>query len=86
LTARDSYRSNVSSFEAIQELRRVAGTQLERRFVETFIELLEGKDLSFRHGEDADFEEELALEALIEVAATPGQRPDRYLPDSAGAS
>jgi putative nucleotidyltransferase with HDIG domain len=86
LTARDSYRSNVSSFEAIQELRRVAGTQLERRFVEIFIELLEGKDLSFRHGEDADFEEELALEALIEVAATPGQRPDRYLPDSAGAS
>jgi putative nucleotidyltransferase with HDIG domain len=71
MTARDSYRSPVSSFEAIQELRRVAGKQLDARFVEIFIELLEGKDLSFRHGADADFEQELALEARIEEAATP---------------
>jgi putative nucleotidyltransferase with HDIG domain len=71
MTARDSYRSPVSSFEAIQELRSVAGKQLDARFVEIFIELLEGKDLSFRHGEEADFEEELALEARIEETATP---------------
>src|SRR6185436_20019685 len=50
MTARDSYRSPVSSYEAIQELRRVAGKQLDARFVEVFIELLEGKDVSFRHG------------------------------------
>ena len=56
MTARDSYRTPVSSFEAIQELQRVAGAQLDARFVEIFIELLEGKDLTFRHGEDADFE------------------------------
>ncbi|HYH54504.1 MAG TPA: HD-GYP domain-containing protein, partial [Solirubrobacterales bacterium] len=42
MTARDSYRKPVSSFEAIQELRRVSGTQLDGRFVEMFIELLEG--------------------------------------------
>jgi putative nucleotidyltransferase with HDIG domain len=78
MTARDSYRTPVSSFEAIQELRRVAGTQLDARFVEIFIELLEGKDLSFRHGEDADFEMELALEARIREAATPS-RGDRYV-------
>ena len=71
MTARDSYRTPVSSFEAIQELRRVSGKQLDAGFVEIFVELLEGKDLSFRHGEDADFEEELALEARIEEAATP---------------
>ena len=78
MTARDSYRSPVSSFEAIQELKRVAGTQLDARFVELFIELLEGKDLSFRHGEDADFEMELALEARIEEAATPRGGTDRF--------
>ena len=71
MTARDSYRAPVSSFEAIQELRNVAGKQLDANFVEIFIELLEGKDLSFRHGEEADFEKELALEARIEETATP---------------
>jgi len=72
MTARDSYRSPVSSYDAIQELRRVAGKQLDPRFVEIFIELLEGKDISFRHGEAADFEKELALEARIEETANPG--------------
>jgi putative nucleotidyltransferase with HDIG domain len=65
MTGRDSYRDPMSSFEAIQELQRVAGTQLDARFVEIFIELLEGKDLPFRHGEDADFDFELALEERI---------------------
>jgi putative nucleotidyltransferase with HDIG domain len=78
MTARDSYRAPVSSFEAIQELRRVAGEQLDARFVEFFIEMLEGKDLTFRHGEDADFELELALEARIEEAATPTPSTDRF--------
>jgi len=71
MTARDSYRVPVTSHEAIQELRRVAGTQLDARFVEAFAELLQGKDLTFRHGEDADFEKELALESRIESFAMP---------------
>jgi putative nucleotidyltransferase with HDIG domain len=79
MTARDSYRSPVSSFEAIQELRSVAGKQLDANFVEIFIELLEGKDLSFRHGEAADFEKELALEARIEETATPRPGPAAHL-------
>ncbi|MGZ8666642.1 MAG: HD-GYP domain-containing protein, partial [Solirubrobacterales bacterium] len=79
MTARDSYRKPVSSFEAIQELRNVAGKQLDARFVEIFVELLEGKDLSFRHGEEADFEEELALEARIEETATPRPVPAAHL-------
>lgn len=73
MTARDSYRLPVSSHEAVQELRRVAGTQLDSRFVEIFIELLEGQDVSFRHGEAADFEKELALEARIAETASPIQ-------------
>ena len=66
MTARDTYKEPVSSFEAIQELRRVSGTQLDARFVEVFVtKVLEGKDLTYRHGEDADFDVELALEERI---------------------
>jgi putative nucleotidyltransferase with HDIG domain len=78
MTARDSYRSPVSTREAMQELRRVAGKQLDARFVEVFIELLEGKDVSFQHGEAADFEKELALEARIEETANPLGNGNRF--------
>jgi putative nucleotidyltransferase with HDIG domain len=78
MTARDSYRTPTSSYEAIQELRRVAGKQLDARFVEVFIELLEGKDVSFRHGEEADFERELSLEARIAETASPGAQDGRF--------
>ena len=71
MTARDSYRTPMSSYDAIVELRRVAGKQLDARFVEVFIELLEGKDVSFQHGEAADFEKELALESRIAETASP---------------
>ncbi len=78
MTARDSYRTPTSSYEAIQELRRVAGKQLDARFVEVFVELLEGKDVSFRHGEEADFERELSLEARIAETASPGVDAGRF--------
>jgi putative nucleotidyltransferase with HDIG domain len=71
MTARDSYRTPTSSHEAIQELRRVAGKQLDPRFVDAFIEVLEGNDVSFQHSEAADFEKELELEARIEQTADP---------------
>ena len=74
MTARDSYRTPMSSHDAIVELRRVAGKQLDARFVEVFIELLEGKDVSFQHGEAADFEKELALESRIAETASPERR------------
>jgi HD-GYP domain-containing protein (c-di-GMP phosphodiesterase class II) len=65
LTARDSYRKPVSSAEAIEELRRVAGSQLDPAVVSVFIELLGAKDLVYRHGDDADFETELAMDSRI---------------------
>ena len=73
MTARDTYREPVSSYEAVIELRRVSGSQLDGRFVEAFVEVLDGKDLAYRHGEDADFEAELALDKRIHdyVAQTP---------------
>jgi putative nucleotidyltransferase with HDIG domain len=74
MTARDTYREPLSSADAINELRRSAGKQLDARLVEIFIATLSGKDLAYRHGEDADFERELALDRRIHdyVAATDG--------------
>lgn len=78
MTARDSYRTPTSSYEAIQELRRVAGKQLDARFVEVFIELLEDEEVTFRHGEAADFEHELSLEARIAETASPEGEASRF--------
>jgi putative nucleotidyltransferase with HDIG domain len=78
MTARDSYRTPMSSHDAIVELRRVAGKQLDARFVEVFVELLEGKDVSFQHGEAADFEKELALESRIAETASPDGESNRF--------
>ena len=71
LTARDTYRPPISSSEAIAELRTVAGTQLDGRFVELFIEILEHEGIGFTHTEDADFEKELAIEERIRELARP---------------
>jgi HD-GYP domain-containing protein (c-di-GMP phosphodiesterase class II) len=77
LTARDSYRQPISSKLAIEELRRVAGTQLDPAVVSVFVELLGTKDLVYRHGDDADFETELAMDTRIASYAAgfaPGTR------------
>ncbi len=37
MTARDTYRDPVSSYEAVIELRRISGTQLDARFVEALV-------------------------------------------------
>jgi hypothetical protein len=70
MTARDSYREPISSFEAIRELRRVSGTQLDADLVEIFVQVLAGKDVRYRHGEDADFDAELALDKRVHEYAS----------------
>jgi putative nucleotidyltransferase with HDIG domain len=71
MTSRDSYRRPVSSEAAIAELRRVAGSQLDPVVVETFIEMIEAGRVAFRHGDEADFELELAFERRVEDYARP---------------
>ena len=68
LTAQDTYRTRVSSFEALRELRRVAGTQLDAGYVEAFAELLAGAGVAYRHADDASFDEELDIERGIKNA------------------
>ena len=65
LTAEDTYRDRMTSFQAMTELRRVAGRQLDERFVEALAELLAGRGLEYRHADTADFDIELAIEGRI---------------------
>jgi putative nucleotidyltransferase with HDIG domain len=71
MTARDSYRRPVPQAEAIAELRRVSGAQLDGRLVEVFIHILEHRALAFQHTTDADFELELDFERRVSGYAVP---------------
>jgi putative nucleotidyltransferase with HDIG domain len=63
LTARETYRSSMTPQDAMAELRRVAGRQLDAELVSSFIAMLERDGpVTFAHGDDADFEAELAFE------------------------
>lgn len=75
LTARDSYREPISPDAAIEELRRVAGTQLDARLVEIFCDLVSRGELGFKHGDDADFEAELQFERRVRDYAAPHRLP-----------
>jgi putative nucleotidyltransferase with HDIG domain len=65
LTADDTYRTAKSSFEALTELRRVSGSQVEGRYVEALAELLAGRGVEYRHADKADFDSELDVERRI---------------------
>jgi putative nucleotidyltransferase with HDIG domain len=65
LTAEDTYRDPMTSFQAITELRRVAGRQLDGRYVEALASLLTGRGLDYRHADRADFDTELAIHSRI---------------------
>ncbi len=69
LTAHDTYRTPVSSFEALTELRRVSGSQLDGDYVEALAKLLAGSDVTYRHADAADYGRELDLERRINEAA-----------------
>ncbi|MFZ0381606.1 MAG: HD domain-containing phosphohydrolase [Solirubrobacteraceae bacterium] len=68
LTAADTYRTRMSSFEALRELRRVAATQLDADYVEVLAGLLTGEGVEYRHADAADFDTELDMERRINQA------------------
>jgi putative nucleotidyltransferase with HDIG domain len=68
LTAADTYRTRMSSFEALRELRRVAGSQLDTGYVEVLAGLLSGEGVEYRHADAADFDTELDMERRIKQA------------------
>jgi putative nucleotidyltransferase with HDIG domain len=70
MTARDSYRTPIAVEEAIGELRRVSGTQLDGRLVDAFIDVVTESGVDFSHRDDEDLEAELRHRR----ARTPGRR------------
>jgi putative nucleotidyltransferase with HDIG domain len=75
MTARDSYREPVTPELALEELRRVAGSQLDADYVKVFADLLASGDVVFRHGEDADFDRELQIEGRVRAYARASGSP-----------
>ena len=71
MVARKTYRQPVSPAEAIAELKRVSGTQLDGELVTVFIDLLARKGIAFQHADDADFEAELGFEGRVRSHAAP---------------
>jgi putative nucleotidyltransferase with HDIG domain len=71
LTAPDTYRTPMTSFEALNELRRVSGTQLDPVYVEALAELLAGRGTEYRHADEADFDRELDIERRMREALAP---------------
>jgi putative nucleotidyltransferase with HDIG domain len=72
LTARETYRSPMTPQDAIAELRRVAGRQLDSDLVEAFIAMLQREGLAaFTDGDSADFSTELAFEQRVRQMAQP---------------
>ena len=59
MTARDSYRAAITHEQAVSELRRVAGTQLDPHYVDLFITTIEHRRIAFAHADDRDLELEL---------------------------
>jgi HD-GYP domain-containing protein (c-di-GMP phosphodiesterase class II) len=62
----------MSSFEALTELRRVAGSQVDSRYVEVLAGLLSGEGVEYRHADMADFDAELDMERRINQAGAGG--------------
>ena len=72
LTAHDTYRTPMTSFEALTELRRVAGSPARRRRTSrSSPKLLAGRGLDYRHADGADFDRELAMEERIANSIAP---------------
>jgi putative nucleotidyltransferase with HDIG domain len=71
LTAPDTYRTPMTSFEALNELRRVAGKQLDAQYIEALAALLAGRGVDYRHADEADFDRELDMERRLNEAVAP---------------
>jgi putative nucleotidyltransferase with HDIG domain len=69
MTAREGYRSPMTPQDALGELRKIAGRQLDAELVESFIALLQRDGPAF--AQDADFETELAFELRVRKIAQP---------------
>ena len=71
MTSRESYRQAMTPEDAMVEMRKIAGRQLDAELVDSFIAMLKREGPTFAHGDDADFEAELAFERRVRKLAQP---------------
>ena len=71
LTARDSYRSPMTPQDALTEMRRVSGRQLDPELLTSFITMLESDGPVTAAEDEASFEEELAFGRRAQSFAQP---------------
>lgn len=85
MTSDRPYRLALSSFEALRELRAIAGASLEERYVEALARVLCDKSLAYRDGSSTDFMEEfergrinlrLRGQTLADLSGVSGLRED----------
>jgi putative nucleotidyltransferase with HDIG domain len=85
MTSDRPYRGARSSFEALKELRMMAGTTLDAGYVEVLAKVLRDKDLAYRDGTSTDFMGEyergrinlrLRGHALADVSGTSASRQE----------
>jgi putative nucleotidyltransferase with HDIG domain len=85
MTSDRPYHAARSSFEALQELRLIAGRKLEGAYIEVLARVLRDKDLAYRDGSSTDFMGEyergrinlrLRGQALADVSGLTGARED----------
>ena len=85
MTSDRPYRGARSSFEALKELRLMAGTTLDADYVETLARVLRDKDLAYRDGSSTDFMVEyergrinlrLRGQAMADVSGLSGAQED----------
>jgi putative nucleotidyltransferase with HDIG domain len=69
MTTRETYGPPMGPEEAMAELRKISGTQLDGELVETFISVLAREGPTF--GRDADYRTELAFESRVRKMAQP---------------
>jgi HD-GYP domain-containing protein (c-di-GMP phosphodiesterase class II) len=73
MTSRESYRQAMTPEDAMVEMRKIAGRQLDAELVDSFIAMLKREGPTFAHGDDADFEAELAFERRVRKLAQPSR-------------
>ncbi len=71
MTARDTYRAPMPPRDAIEELRKVAGTQLDAALVESFVTMLEREGPATFLDQEASFADELRFEQRVRKMAQP---------------
>ncbi len=85
MTSDRPYRAALSSFEALRELRAIAGVTLEAKYVESLAQVLCDKSLAYRNGSATDFRGEFELgrinlrlrgQTLADLSGLAGLRED----------